>query len=40
MFNDGGVDLFENRETILCHYPPRLATGIDANLEQLRALRG
>jgi hypothetical protein len=39
MFNDGGVDLFENRETILFHYPPRLKSGIEADLEQLRALR-
>jgi hypothetical protein len=40
MFNDGGVDLFENRETILCHYSPRLKAGIEADLAQLRALRG
>ncbi len=39
MFNDGGVDLFENREVIRCHYPPRLQRGVEADLEALRALR-
>jgi hypothetical protein len=39
MFNDGGADLFESREVIHCHYPPRLLGGVDADLEQLRALR-
>lgn len=39
MFNDGGVDLFENREVIRCHYPPHLQSGVEADLEQLRALR-
>ncbi|MEO1020087.1 MAG: hypothetical protein AAFY56_20715 [Pseudomonadota bacterium] len=39
IFNDGGVDLFENRERILHHYSPRLQSGVEADLEQLRALR-
>ncbi|MEM7023849.1 MAG: hypothetical protein AAF637_14830 [Pseudomonadota bacterium] len=39
MFNDGGIDLFESREVIRCHYPPRLTAGIEADPEQLRALR-
>ncbi len=37
-FNDGGVDLFENRETILLHYSPTLKTGVEADLEELRPL--
>lgn len=39
MFNDGGVDLFENREVIRCHYPPRSQGGVEADLAALRALR-
>ena len=38
IFNDGGADLFENRETILFHYAPTLTTGVEAGLAHLRAL--
>ncbi len=40
MFNDGGLDLFKNREEILSHYSPALETGVDADIVALRALRG
>ena len=39
MFNDGGVDLFANREEILFHYSPRLKEGVRADLDQLRSMR-
>lgn len=39
-FNDGGLDLFANREEILFHYSPALASGVEANLDHLLALRG
>ena len=38
-FNDGGLDLFKNREEILFHYSPKLNSGIEADVQQLRALR-
>lgn len=38
-FNDGGIDLFANREEILFHYAPKLDAGIEADLDQLLVLR-
>jgi len=40
LFNDGGLDLFANREEILFHYSPDLPTGVEAKLEDLLAIRG
>ncbi|WP_299470616.1 hypothetical protein [uncultured Roseibium sp.] len=39
MFNDGGIDLFRNREEILSHFPPTLNTGFSADLDALKAMR-
>ena len=39
MFNDGGIDLFKNREEILSHYSPTLSAGIEADPDALRKLR-
>ena len=38
-FNDGGIDLFKNREEIISHYSPTLSAGVEADFEALRALR-
>lgn len=40
LFNDGGIDLFANREEILFHYSPTLEVGVQADLDALLALRG
>lgn len=40
MFNDGGLDLFANREEILFHYSPAPVSGVETDLEHLLALRG
>lgn len=39
LFNDGGIDLFANREEILSHYPPQLSAGVEADMERLLSLR-
>ena len=38
LFNDGGVDLFQNREVIAHCYPPSLEQGVNADLDALRQL--
>ncbi|MCL1123619.1 hypothetical protein [Shewanella surugensis] len=35
LFGDGGVDFFANREEILFHYSPRLASGVEADIPAL-----
>ncbi|MHA7773585.1 hypothetical protein [Roseibium sp. M-1] len=39
LFNDGGLDLFANREEILSHYSPDLDFGVQVEIEQLLAMR-
>ena len=39
LFNDGGFDLFANREEILFHYSPSLEAGVEADMHRLAELR-
>ncbi|MDP5216506.1 hypothetical protein Q5Y75_04695 [Ruegeria sp. 2205SS24-7] len=38
MFNDGGIDLFANREKILAHVSPSLSSGVEADIAALREI--
>ncbi|WP_136656530.1 hypothetical protein [Nitratireductor sp. XY-223] len=38
IFNDGGVDLFENREKIIAHVSPSIVSDVAADIEHLKTL--
>ncbi|MEM9105320.1 MAG: hypothetical protein AAGC96_06655 [Pseudomonadota bacterium] len=38
MFNDGGLDLFENREKIIAHVSPSTSSGVETDIDHLRAM--